>query len=82
MGWNFDISEYNNELSIAESIYKEALGLFDNNELAAVAHVHLCQWKNAVEKYPDTYAAKYVSMVCDNLCNYSISHTIRVRYDW
>ena len=55
-----------------ESIYKEALSLIDNDELAAAAHVQLCQWKTAVEDYPDTYAAKYTKMVCDNLCDYSI----------
>ena len=65
-----------------ESIYKEALSLVDNDELAAAAHVQLCQWKTAVEDYPDTYAAKYTKMVCDNLCDYSIKWVVRTTYDW
>ena len=64
-----------------EALYNEALDLIDNDELSAIAHIQLCQWKTAVEKYPDTYAAKYTKIVCDNLCDYSINWVARTTYD-
>ena len=45
----------------------------ENEELAAAAHVKLCQWKTAVEKYPQAYASLYTRVSCDNLCDYSLS---------
>ena len=64
-----------------EALYNEALDLIDNDELSAIAHIQLCQWKTAVEKYPDTYAAKYTKIVCDNLCDYNINWVARTTYD-
>ena len=55
-----------------EKMYNEALSMIENDELAAIALVKLCQWKTAVQKYPDTYASRYVEVSCDNLCNYSM----------
>lgn len=59
-----------------ESIFSDALDIITNDELAAAAHVKLCQWKTAGEKYPDTFAAKYTKMVCDGLCDYSLRHVV------
>ena len=82
-GWYYDLYELAKPVfNRVESIYEEALSLIDNDELAAAAHVQLCQWKTAVEDYPDTYAAKYTKMVCDNLCDYSIKWVVRTTYDW
>lgn len=62
--------------SKVESIFNSALSIVENDELAAAAHVKLCKWKTASEKYPDTYAVKYTKMVCDGLCDYSTRHVI------
>lgn len=59
-----------------ESIFNEALAIINNEELAAAAHVKLCQWETACHKYPDSFAAKYTKVVCDNLCDYSLSHVV------
>ena len=59
-----------------ESIFNEALAIINNEELAAAAHVKLCQWETACQKYPDSFAAKYTKVVCDNLCDYSLSHVV------
>lgn len=69
-------------LSKVEAIYEEALGMIDNDELAAIAHIQLCQWKTAVETYPDTYAARYTRMMCDNLCDYSINRVVMASIGW
>ena len=61
--------EFNSRI---EKMYNEALSMIENDELAAIALVKLCQWKTAVQKYPDTYASRYVEVSCDNLCNYSM----------
>lgn len=58
--------------SMIENMYKEGLAMIENEELAAIAHVKLCQWKTAVEKYPDAYASRYTMVSCDNLCDYSL----------
>ena len=50
--------------------------------LAAIAYVQLCKWKTAVNKYPDTYAARYTKMMCDNLCDYSTNWVVRTTYDF
>jgi hypothetical protein len=60
----------------AEKNYREALRIIDNDELAAIAHIQLCQWRTAVEKYPDTYASRYIQIKCDNLCNYKLEHVL------
>ena len=65
-----------------ESIYNEALDVVDNDELAAIACVKLCKWKTAVDKYPDTYAARYTEMMCDNLCDYSTNWVVRTTYEF
>ena len=62
--------------SKVESTFSYALSIITNDELAAAAHVKLCQWKTASEKYPDTFAAKYTKMVCDGLCDYSLRHVV------
>lgn len=81
--WSYDLSPYaNGVLKKVESIYNEALNIVDNDELAAIAYVQLCKWKTAVEKYPDTYAARYTKMMCDNLCDYSINWVVRTTYDF
>lgn len=59
-----------------ESIFDNALSIVTNDELAAAAHVKLCKWKTASERYPDTYAVKYTKMVCDGLCDYSTRYVI------
>lgn len=82
-GWSYDLSQYaNSVLNEVESIYNEALDIVDNNELAAIAYVQLCKWKTAVNKYPDTYAARYTKMMCDNLCDYSTNWVVRTTYDF
>lgn len=82
-GWSYDLSPYvNSVLNKVESIYNEALDIVDNNELAAIAYVQLCKWKTAVNKYPDTYAARYTKMMCDNLCDYSTNWVVRTTYDF
>lgn len=63
-----------------EKIYSDALHIIDNDELAAAALVRLCQWKTASEKYPETFAAKYTRISCDNLCDYSLSWVVQTRY--
>lgn len=81
IGWSAeDYSYINPILDKVGNIFSEALGLFDNEELAAAAHVHLCQWKTAVEKYPDTFAAKYTKISCDNLCDYSVNRVVKTTY--
>ena len=81
--WSYDLSPYaNGVLKKVESIYNEALNIVDNDELAAIAYVQLCKWKTAVEKYPDTYAARYTKMMCDNLCDYSTNWVVRTTYDF
>lgn len=62
--------------SKAEKHYREALRIIDNDELAAIAHIQLCQWRTAVEKYPDTYASRYIQIKCDNLCDYKLEHVL------
>lgn len=82
-GWSYDLSPYANDvLKKVESIYNEALNIVDNDELAAIAYVQLCKWKTAVDKYPDTYAARYTKMMCDNLCDYSTNWVVRTTYDF
>ena len=82
-GWSYDLSPYaNGVLKKVESIYNEALNIVDNDELAAIAYVQLCKWKTAVDKYPDTYAARYTKMMCDNLCDYSTNWVVRTTYDF
>jgi hypothetical protein len=56
-----------------EKMYQEGLSMITNQELAAAAHVQLCQWKTAVEKYPEAYASLYTKISCDNLCDYSFN---------
>ena len=63
-------SEFN---SMIEKMYQDGLAMIENEELAAAAHVKLCQWKTAVEKYPQAYASLYTRVSCDNLCDYSLS---------
>ena len=82
-GWSYDLSPYSNGvLKKVESIYNEALNIVDNDELAAIAYVQMCKWKTAVDKYPDTYAARYTKMMCDNLCDYSTNWVVRTTYDF
>ena len=82
-GWSYDLSPYaNGVLKKVESIYNEALNIVDNDELTAIAYVQLCKWKTAVDKYPDTYAARYTKMMCDNLCDYSTNWVVRTTYDF
>ena len=82
-GWSYDLSPYvNGVLKKVESIYNEALNIVDNDELAAIAYVQLCKWKTAVDKYPDTYAARYTKMMCDNLCDYSTNWVVRTTCDF
>ncbi len=59
--------------SMIEKMYQEGLSMITNQELAAAAHVQLCQWKTAVEKYPEAYASLYTKISCDNLCDYSFN---------
>lgn len=59
-----------------EDIINQGLSIIEEPEMAAIAHARLYQWKTAVEKYPDTYAARYTVMCCDNLCDYSISYLL------
>lgn len=63
-----------------KKLYEEGLEMIENEELAAIAHVQLYQWKEAVEKYPETYASRYTLVSCDNLCNYSLDHVVRRLY--
>ena len=63
-----------------KKLYEEGLAMIENEELAAIAHVQLYQWKEAVEKYPETYASRYTLVSCDNLCNYSLDHVVRRLY--
>lgn len=63
-----------------KKLYEEGLAMIENEELAAIAHVQLCQWKKAVEQYPDTYASRYTRISCDNLCNYSLDFVVRRLY--
>jgi hypothetical protein len=67
-------------LKEVENRLQEALSIIEDPEVAAFAHIHLCQWKTAVEKYPDTDASRYVKTSCDNLCNYSFSHVVKNKY--
>ena len=88
---NYKWSNYDDEhyehikglLNIAMRTYDEALSLLNKQhldeserELAAIGLVKLCQWKTAVETYPDTYAARYTKKMCDNLCDYSVDWLI------
>lgn len=82
-GWSYELSPYaNSVLDRVESIYNEALNIVDNDELAAIACVQLCKWKTAVDMYPNTYAAKYTKMMCDNLCDYSTNWVVRTTYEF
>ena len=82
-GWSCELSlSVRTILDKVESIYNEALSIVDNDELAAIAYIKLCKWKTAVNKYPDTYAAKYTKMMCDNLCDYRTDWVVRTTYDF
>ena len=82
-GWSCELSpSVRTILDKVESIYNEALSIVDNDELAAIAYIKLCKWKTAVNKYPDTYAAMYTKMMCDNLCDYRTNSVVRTTYDF
>lgn len=83
----YDSYDLYDEGQIASQVLKdvtdmmdEALSMIDNPELAALALVNLCQWKTAVQKYPDAYASRFAGICCDNLCDYSMERVISGRY--
>ena len=40
-------------------------------EIAARYYKDLCQWRTAVERFPETEVAEEIRTSCDNIVNYS-----------
>jgi hypothetical protein len=77
---HYSKSEYNpwfedkytlDKIAYANSLMKQGLALLKNPELAARYHQSLCQWRTAVEKFPETSVAEEIRTSCDNIVNYS-----------
>ena len=76
---HYSKSEYNpwfedkhtlNKLAYANSLMEQGLAILKNPELAARYHQALCQWRTAVEKFPETSVAEEIRTSCDNIVNY------------
>ena len=77
---HYSKSEYNpwfedkytlDKIAYANSLIEQGLMILKNQELAARYHQSLCQWKTAVEKFPETAVAEEIRTSCDNIVNYS-----------
>ena len=76
---HYSKSEYNpwfedkytlNKIAYANSLMEQGLMILKEPELAARYHQSLCQWRTAVEKFPETSVAEEIRTSCDNIVNY------------
>jgi hypothetical protein len=76
---HYSKSEYNpwfedkytlNKIAYANSLMEQGLVILNDPELAARYHQSLCQWRTAVEKFPETSVAEEIRTSCDNIVNY------------
>ena len=76
---HYSKSEYNpwfedkytlNKIAYANSLMEQGLVILNDPELAARYHQSLCQWRTAVEKFPETNVAEEIRTSCDNIVNY------------
>ena len=77
---HYSKSEYNpwfedkytlDKIAYANSLMEQGLAILKDPELAARYHQSLCQWRTAVEKFPETSVAEEIRTSCDNIVNYS-----------
>ena len=55
----------------ANSMIEKGLKTLKDPELSARYYRDLCQWRTAVEKFPETRVAQEIRTSCDNIVNYS-----------
>ena len=76
---HYSKSEYNpwfedkctlDKIAYANSLMEQGLAILKDPELAARYHQSLCQWRTAVEKFPETSVAEEIRTSCDNIVNY------------
>ena len=76
---HYSKSEYNpwfedkytlDKIAYANSLMEQGLTILKDPELAARYHQSLCQWRTAVEKFPETSVAEEIRTSCDNIVNY------------
>ena len=76
---HYSKSEYNpwfedkytlDKIAYANSLIEQGLAILKDPELAARYHQSLCQWRTAVEKFPETSVAEEIRTSCDNIVNY------------
>ena len=77
---HYSKSEYNpwfedkytlDKIEYANTIIEKGLECLKDPELAARYYKDLCQWRTAVEKFPETKVAEEIRTSCDNIVNYS-----------
>lgn len=80
---HYSKSEYNpwfedkntlDKIEYANTLIEKGLKCLKDPELAARFYKDLCQWKTAVEKFPETRVAEEIRTSCDNIVNYSYNH--------
>ena len=76
---HYSRSEYNpwyedkytlDKIAYANSLMEQGLMIIKDPELAARYYQSLCQWKTAVEKFPETSVAEEIRTSCDFIVNY------------
>jgi hypothetical protein len=77
---HYSKSEYNpwfedkntlDKIEYANTLIEKGLKCLKDPELAARYYKDLCQWRTAVEKFPETKVADEIRTSCDNIVNYS-----------
>lgn len=77
---HYSKSEYNpwyedkctlDKIAYAHSLIEQGLMILKDPEVAARYYQSLCQWRTAVEKFPETSVAEEIRTSCDNIVNYS-----------
>ena len=77
---HYSKSEYNpwfedkytlGKIEYANTLIEKGLESLKDPELAAGYYRDLCQWRTAVEKFPETKVAEDIRTSCDNIVNYS-----------
>lgn len=59
------------KIEYANTLIEKGLKCLKDPELAARYYKDLCQWRTAVEKFPETKVADEIRTSCDNIVNYS-----------
>ena len=77
---HYSKSEYNpwyedkytlDKIECASTLIEKGFKHLKDPELAARYYKALCQWRTAVENYPETKVAEEIRSSCDNIVNYS-----------